>query len=141
MTDFGFEILNYINNAKCSVSWVDLMNAFSRERGSFLTDDTITRLLDEKLIEKRNPSAKKAYCVLKVTMKGRRFLYEESERRQKELESQEEKMREHAEKERQQRFNNKLSIANILVPFVLFILGILAEHIARIVDFVIGIFH
>ena len=61
MTDFGFEILNYINNADDPVTWVEILNAFSQKKGSILTDDTITRLLDEKLIEKENRSSKKHF--------------------------------------------------------------------------------
>lgn len=48
----------------------------------------------------------------------------------------EEECRQKAENKRQQRFQNQLSIAQVLVPLITFILGMLVEHISGI----IGIF-
>ena len=45
-----------------------------------------------------------------------------------------------AKQERQQRFQNKISIASVLVPLVTFFLGILVEHFAGIVAFVLSLF-
>lgn len=46
-----------------------------------------------------------------------------------------------AERKKQQSFENKISIANVLVPFVTFILGVFVEHWAGIVDWVLYLFH
>ena len=48
---------------------------------------------------------------------------------------------EKAERKKQQSFQNKLSIANILVPFVTFFLGVMVEHWSGLVDLVIKLFH
>lgn len=48
---------------------------------------------------------------------------------------------EKAERKKQQSFQNKLSVANILVPFVTFFLGIMVEHWSGLVDLVIKLFH
>lgn len=42
--------------------------------------------------------------------------------------------------ESQQRFNNKISVANLLIPFIIFILGLLAEHFVGFVSFLISVF-
>ena len=48
---------------------------------------------------------------------------------------------EKAERKKQQSFQNKLSVANILVPFVTFFLGVIVEHWSGLVDLVIKLFH
>ncbi|HJI76541.1 MAG TPA: hypothetical protein OIM17_00720 [Clostridiales bacterium] len=48
---------------------------------------------------------------------------------------------EKAERKKQQSFQNKLSVANILVPFVTFFLGVMVEHWSGLVDLVIRLFH
>lgn len=40
-----------------------------------------------------------------------------------------------AAEKRQQRFQNQISVASVLVPFVTFILGLIVEHLAGILDF------
>ena len=46
-----------------------------------------------------------------------------------------------AKDERQQRFDNKISIANVLVPLVTFLLGLVIEHYTGIVRLVLSLFH
>lgn len=46
-----------------------------------------------------------------------------------------------AKDERQQRFNNKIAIATLLIQFVSFIFGILAEHYVGIFNLVSALFH
>lgn len=46
-----------------------------------------------------------------------------------------------AKHERQQRFQNKISILNILVPFVTFFLGLVIEHYAGLLSWVASLFH
>ena len=45
-----------------------------------------------------------------------------------------------SEKKRQQRFDNKISIASILIKLITFILGLLVEHYAGLVEFLIKLF-
>lgn len=46
-----------------------------------------------------------------------------------------------AQQKRQQRFQNKISVASVLIPLVTFFLGILVEHFGHIIGFFIGLFH
>ena len=48
---------------------------------------------------------------------------------------------EKAERKKQQSFQTKLSVANILVPFVTFFLGVMVEQWSGLVDLVIRLFH
>lgn len=43
--------------------------------------------------------------------------------------------------ERQQRFENKVSVLSVLIPFVTFILGILVEHFSGVLGLIIALFH
>jgi len=47
---------------------------------------------------------------------------------------------EQAKQERQQRFDNKIAIANIFVPLVTFVGGILLEHYAGILEWALSFF-
>lgn len=42
--------------------------------------------------------------------------------------------------ERQQRFQNKVSVAQVLVPAITFILGLLVEHFAGVIEFALDLF-
>lgn len=43
-------------------------------------------------------------------------------------------------KKRQQRFDNKVSIASILVPTITFFIGLIVEHCTQVIDLVISLF-
>lgn len=45
-----------------------------------------------------------------------------------------------AKKEKQQRFENQLAVANLFVPIITYILGVFTEHYAGILDFVLRLF-
>lgn len=53
----------------------------------------------------------------------------------------EKERQEHAKDERQQAFENKVSVANVAVPLFTFVAGVVAEHWGGIVDFIFGLFH
>lgn len=63
------------------------------------------------------------------------------ERQQKELQKAQKIARDEAKQERQQRFENKIAIANLLIPLITYILGILTEHYAGIIDFFLQLFN
>ena len=68
--------------------------------------------------------------IYQITQKGRAALeeaYQAAEQKAKD--------------ERQQRFDNKISIANVLVPLVTFLLGLVIEHYTGIVRLVLSLFH
>lgn len=46
-----------------------------------------------------------------------------------------------AEEERERRFQKKIAIAQVLVPFITFILGILVEHLSGIGEAILRILH
>ena len=62
------------------------------------------------------------------------------ERQQKELQEAAKIARDEAKQEKQQRFENKIAIANLLVPLITYILGILTEHYAGILGFFLRLF-
>ena len=45
-----------------------------------------------------------------------------------------------AEQERQQRFQNKISVLQVLIPFITFFLGLVVEHYSGLVSFLVGFF-
>lgn len=45
-----------------------------------------------------------------------------------------------SKRERQQRFDNKLAVATLLVQLISFLVGVLVEHYAKIFDFVSALF-
>lgn len=56
------------------------------------------------------------------------------------LQEVEEKLRKETEDKKQRRFENKVSIAQIVVPVITFVLGLLVEHYTSVVDFVTALF-
>lgn len=141
MTDFEFQVLSFINDSKNGASWVDVLNAFLGKQESMQTDNAIQSLLASNLIEKNTLLPKRSNTILRITGEGRIQLMLEEEHREKESALQKEKMHKHAKQKRQQRFDNKIAIAGLLMQPILFILGILAEHFFEIVNFVTSLFH
>ena len=62
----------------------------------------------------------------------------ETSRKQQQAEEVAEKK---AEDERERRFQKKIAIAQVLVPLITFILGILVEHLSGIAEIVLRILH
>lgn len=52
-----------------------------------------------------------------------------------------ERAKQDAEKKRERRFQKKIAIAQVLVPFITFILGVLAEHFSGIAEIILRILH
>ncbi len=52
----------------------------------------------------------------------------------------EQEHQEKAKAERQQRFENKVSVASVLVPLITFFLGLIVEHYAGVVELVVSLF-
>ena len=57
------------------------------------------------------------------------------------LESEKKFLHKKAEDKAQQRFENKISVLNLLIPLVTFALGVVVEHYVSIVDWFFAIFH
>ena len=62
------------------------------------------------------------------------------ERQRKESQEAAKIARDEAKQEKQQRFENKVAIANLLVPLVTYIFGILTEHYTGVLEFLIRLF-
>lgn len=56
------------------------------------------------------------------------------------LHSQEQILEQQAKNERQQRFDNKISILSVLIPLITFIIGVLIEHWVGLIDSFLSLF-
>lgn len=52
----------------------------------------------------------------------------------------EQEREQHAQNERERRFNRKIAIAQVLIPLITFLLGLLVEHYAGIVSAIVSAF-
>lgn len=86
------------------------------------------------------PRAQISDGYMELSQEGKRILYTCHEKMQSLQEQAKKEAQEHAEKKRQQRFENKMSVLNFVAPLITFVLGILVEHFARIVDLFWGLF-
>lgn len=56
------------------------------------------------------------------------------------LHSQEQILEQQAKNERQQRFDNKISVLSVLIPLITFIIGVLIEHWVGLIDSFLSLF-
>lgn len=89
-------------------------------------DEILRFLIDEGLI---SPRVDIADDLIMITQKGLQTLQEFYERSGK-----------HSKKEAQRRFQNKVSVAQVLVPLVVFILGLIVEHFSNILGKLLELF-
>lgn len=93
-------------------------------------EQEILRYLDDKKIAE--PRAYIQDGLWELSQKGRAIL----QSRQDELRDQEDaankEAKEYSEQKRQQRFENKISVWNLIAPLVMFVLGVLVEHFAAV---------
>lgn len=68
-------------------------------------------------------------------------IYFITEKGRAKLKALENEAKQEAESKRQQRFENKISVLNVLVPAVTFVLGLLVEHFSGLVEWVVSFFH
>ena len=78
------------------------------------TDDVVHFLLDSRLIVSREDIAENYFV---ATQEGQRALYENAQRSKQE-----------AENKAQQHFQNQISVLQVLVPLITFILGCIIEY-------------
>ena len=124
MTDLEFIILETINNQPFSEAHRETL---------FKLDDynindiksTIDDLIEFNLIEKVPCSP-----TYKLTTYGKRALRKEKKSRNHNTEQKE-----------KQTFDNQISVANLLVPFVIFILGILVANFSKIISIISSLLH
>lgn len=124
MNDLKFQLLNQIYNA--SNSHTDsFKNLFDSHIGSIMdTHTALKELCDDGLIQKE--LGQNSY---KITSAGRRN-----------LESLKEIHKQKTENKRIQATNKKLKIAQLLVSPIIFVLGLIVEYSASIIDFLFSFF-
>lgn len=124
MTDLKFYLLDKIKSAPPTnpVREIDLVNC------GFDTPCVVQEALDDLKYLKYIESP---FCsdILVTTSEGN-IAFEKSQQERKQ----------DAEKKRQQSFDNKISIASVLVPAITFILGLVVEHFTDCVSFLIEFF-
>lgn len=123
MTDLKFSILGEIySHPKRSVEFSHLID--KKFSSPLATKNAIDELIGEKLIKSiYGPN------VLELTPLGANAYEEAKDIRNKD-----------AENKKQQRFQNKISVASVLVPIVTFFLGIILEYKANIIDLFVSLF-
>lgn len=121
------QILNAVANNGGSIGYTELMN-------QGLSDSVFDPLTDRALIRALHKSG-----VLSgdLSAYGSVFISDDGRLRLRHLQHEAE---EQAKQERQQRFDNKIAVANILVPLITFVLGILVEHYAGILSWILSLF-
>lgn len=107
-----------------------LLDGVDRDALSAREKDIITFLDGEGIAE---PRAYVQEGLWVITQKGEAIL----ELHRVELQSRDEQAKKEAEQEakneRQQRFENKISVLNLLVPLITFVIGLFVEHFAHII--------
>lgn len=126
MTDLKFNILKLLYEAYPSreLKFGEIITSVS-------ADPTLTKIALKELQSYPNKPLEKTPCsdVYKLTDSGA-YLYEQLKEERKQASKQ----------ESQQSFDNKISVASLLVPFVTFILGLLVDHYTDLVSFLLSLF-
>lgn len=67
-------------------------------------------------------------------------IYRATQKGKSELDRIEKEAEQNAKEERQRRFDNKISVLNVLIPLVSFIGGVLIEHYTRVIELITSFF-
>lgn len=135
-----YRILRYLHREASPVLWSKLLNDCYILANPAETDAVLKSMLSSGLILTTSPASDPQLSSVSLSGSALLTLLREEERREKESQASKKAANEKAKKERQQRFENKIAIANLLIPVVTFILGILVEHFTGIVRTVINLF-
>lgn len=124
MTDLKFNILKLLYNTHTqrNLSLGDIIDSLPDDK--VLIYNALKELQSRGIIENLPCSN-----FFKLTLSGAEVFEQIQEERTKE-----------SKQESQQRFDNKISVASLLIPFVTFILGLLVDHYTNIVSFIISLF-
>ena len=120
MTELEYKILCAISLAG-TAQWSAVANMFAADHSPVTIDAILNVMLDRKWICRTGGGSEPPLCYIRIDSIGILAL-------QKESEVAADVRRQNAKQEKQQRFENKIAVANLLVPFITFILGILTEH-------------
>lgn len=124
MTDLKFALLHRIYSAAPTspLSKYDLLN--SNPKAINRTQEALDDLIYQEYI-----SIPLGSTTVKITSAGRIAYETAKEEREKQ-----------AQNKRQQRFNNKISVASVLIPCITFILGIVIGHFSGIIEWIVSLF-
>lgn len=124
MTDLKFNILKLLYNTlpQRNLSLGDIIDSLPDDK--VLIYNALKELQSRGIIENLPCSN-----FFKLTLSGAEEFEQIQEKRTKE-----------SKQESQQRFDNKISVASLLIPFVTFVLGLLVDHYTNIVSFVVSLF-
>ena len=120
MTELEYKILSAISLTG-TTQWSAVVNMFAAEHSPVMLDAILHVMLDRKWICRTGGSSEPPLCYIRLDSDGILAL-------QKESEVAADMRRQNAKQEKQQRFENNIAVANLLVPFITFILGILTER-------------
>lgn len=120
MTELEYKILSAISLAG-TAQWSAVVNMFLVDHPPVTIDAILHVMLDRKWICRTVGSSEPPLCYIRLDSDGILAL-------QKESEVAADMRRQNAKQEKQQRFENNIAVANLLVPFITFILGILTER-------------
>lgn len=118
------EILTCVKEASV-IDYVELLNKSNVDKDYIANESRIKELLRNNYLK----GSAEPYSTITLTDKGQLLLNELQE-----IANQQ------ANQERQTRFENKISIASVLVPCVTFILGMFVEHCTSIIRFLLHLF-
>ena len=124
MTDLKFQILKllYETYPFRELSMMDIFNSISDDKN--LIHNALKELKSKEYIKQLTCSD-----VFKLTDSGA-DVFEQIQEERKQA----------SKHEKQQRFDNKISIASVLIPFITFILGIVFEHYTDFIALFISVF-
>ena len=164
MTDFEYEVLQFIRTFDGNPRWIDVLNAFLPSHRDGDANRVLEILLSDGTLENASPSSRPPRCTLKLSDKAFLLLLEDQERREKlrlvqqenerkEKEQQQaaekkernrlarENSRKEADRKAEHKFQYKLTFLNAFLNFSLsFLAGLLVEHFTGIIGLVIKLF-
>lgn len=120
MTELEYKILTAISLTG-TTQWSAVVNMFASDHSPVMLDAILHTLLDCEMICRTGGASEPPLCYIRLDHAGVLALQSESEMAA-------DVRRQNAKQEKQQRFENKIAVANVLVPIITFILGILTEH-------------
>lgn len=164
MTDFEYEVLQFIRTFDGNPRWIDVLNAFLPSHRDGDANRVLEILLSDGTLENASPSSRPPRCTLKLSGKAFLLLLEEQERREKlrlvqqENERKEKEQQQAAEKKERNRlaredsrkeanrkaehkFQYKLAFLNAFLTFTSgLISGAILANLDRLIPWVLSLF-
>lgn len=137
--DSRYMPLDILDKAGGRMPYVDVMNQLlsSTDLTSLQIPQLLRTMKEEGLVSGSLTSGSR----LQIEQPGRVLLLSLRKGFMEQSQLAQEKFDENAKQEKQQRFENKISVAQLFVSAVSFVLGLLAEHWLGITEFILSILH